>query len=135
MTDSTAVRTYETTILVKAADARANPDATLAAIRQIYEAEGASFIELEKWEERALAYAVKGETSACYFCGYFSAEPKAVERIERRAILGGTVLRQLIVARPGKSLELIRAQRAKAKAAALAAAQAQPAPAPATAEG
>lgn len=118
------VRTYETTVLVKAAVARADPEGTLAAIRQIYEAEGARFLELEKWEERILAYAIGGETSACYYTGYFEAPPAAVERIERRAILGGTILRQLVVARPGPDLERIRVQRAKAKEAAAAAAAA-----------
>lgn len=119
-------RTYETTILVKAADARADLEGTLAAVRQIYEAEGATFLELAKWEERPLAYAIKGETSACYLIGYFEAPPAAVDKIERRAVLGTTVLRQLMVARPGPELEKIRTQRAKAAAAALAAA-AQPA--------
>ncbi|MCS6971094.1 MAG: 30S ribosomal protein S6 [Planctomycetota bacterium] len=114
-------RTYETTILVKAAEARADLEGMLAAIRQLYEAEGASFIELEKWEERTLAYPIKGETSACYFTGYFRAPPSAIERIERRANLGTLILRQLIVARPGKQLDRIREQRARAKAAAQAA--------------
>ncbi len=127
-------RTYETTILVKAADSRADPDGTLATIRQIYEAEGATFLELEKWEERALAYPIKGETSATYYTGYFSAPPAALEKIERRVVLGTAILRQLVVARPGKELQLIKDQRAKAKelaaaaaaAAALAAANAPP---------
>ena len=117
-------RTYETTILIKAADARADPDGTLAAIRQIYEAEGDSFLELEKWEERALAYPIKGETSACYFTGYFQAPPASLEKIERRVVLGSAVLRQLVVARPGKELQLIKDQRAKSKELAAAAAAA-----------
>ncbi len=117
-------RTYETTILVKAADARADLDGTLATIRQIYEAEGASFIELEKWEERALAYPIKGESSACYFTGYFSAPPASLDKIERRVVLGTAILRQLVVARPGKDLERIKVQRAKSKELAIAAAAA-----------
>ncbi|MEK7414616.1 MAG: 30S ribosomal protein S6 [Planctomycetota bacterium] len=117
-------RTYETTILVKAADARADLEGTLAAVRQIYEAEGAQFLELEKWEERSLAYPVKGETSACYITGYFAAPPASLEKIERRAVLGGTILRQLMIARPGKDLDKIKAQRAKSKADAIAAAAA-----------
>lgn len=123
-------RTYETTILVKAADARADLDGTLAAVRQIYEAEGASFLELNKWDERPLAYPIKGETSACYLIGYFEAPPASVEKIERRAVLGTTILRQLMVARPGKELEKIKVQRSKAAQlaaeAAAAAAMAQP---------
>jgi ribosomal protein S6 len=119
-----AARTYEATILVKAADARADFDGVLAAVRQTYESEGASFIELVKWDERPLAYAIKGETAAVYLNAYFTAPAGAIEKIERRASLGGQILRQLIVARPGKQLDLIRAQRAKAVEAAAAAAAA-----------
>ena len=108
-----ATKTYEATILVRSAAARADYDGTIAAVRQTYESEGASFIELEKWEERRLAYPIEGETSALYLNAYFTADPLAVEKIDRRARLGETILRQLIIARPGKELERIRAQRAK----------------------
>lgn len=122
--------TYEATILVRSAAARADYDGTLAAVRQTYEAEGASFIELEKWEERRLAYPIQGETSALYFIAYFNSDPLAIEKIERRARLGSTILRQLIISRPGKDLEKIRVQRARqvelAIAAAAAAANAVP---------
>jgi small subunit ribosomal protein S6 len=119
-----AVSHYETTILVRAGAARSDYEGTLAAVRQTYEAEGATFQELNKWEERKLAYPIDGETSALYFNGYFTADTSAIDKIERRANLGEVILRQLIVARPGKSLELIKAQRAKAAAAAAAAAEA-----------
>lgn len=123
-----SIRTYEATILVRAGAARADYDGTIAAVRQTFESEGAQFLELEKWEERKLAYPIAGETSALYLNAYLSAPPAAIEKIERRAALGGTILRQLIVARPGKALEQIKEQRAKAAAAAAALA-AQPAPA------
>jgi ribosomal protein S6 len=122
------MRTYEATILVRSAAARADYDGTIAAVRQTYETEGAQFLEFDKWEERKLAYPIAGETSALYINAYFSAPPGSVDKIERRALLGGTILRQLIVARPGKELELIKAQRATAAAAAAAAALAAPVP-------
>ena len=76
MTDTT--RTYEATILVRASPGRADYDGTLAAVRQTYEVEGAAFAELEKWEERTLAYPIQGETSALYLTAYFTASPAAV---------------------------------------------------------
>ena len=66
-------------------------------------------------------YPIAKETSALYFHGYFTSDTSAIEKIERRALLGGTILRQLIVARPGKDLERIKTQRAKSAAAAVAA--------------
>ncbi|MFM2090287.1 MAG: ribosomal protein [Planctomycetota bacterium] len=123
MTDTR--RTYEATILVRAAAARTDYEGTLAAVRQTYETEGAAFLELDKWEERTLAYPISGETSALYINAYFVADPAALERIERRAKLGGTIIRQLIVARPGKELERIKEQRAKTAEARAAAAAAK----------
>ena len=126
MTDKNGPQTctYEATILVKAAAARTDYDGTIAAVRQTYESEGAQFIELEKWEERALAYPVEKETSALYLNAYFTADPLAIERIERRARLGDTIIRQLIVSRRGKEFERIKDQRAKTAANAAAAAAA-----------
>ena len=126
MTDTTSgpATTYEATIVVKAAAARTDYDGTIAAVRQTYESEGAQFIELEKWEERGLAYPIGGETSGLYLNAYFTADPLAIARIERRARLGDTIIRQLIIGRPGKAFERIKEQRAKTAANALAAAAA-----------
>ncbi len=117
-----SVNSYEVTILVRAAAARADYEGTLAAVRAVYEAEGAKFTELDKWDERKLAYQIEGETSALYLNGYFDADPLAIDKIERRAQLGEVILRQLIIARPGKDMERIREQRVKQAAAAAAAA-------------
>ncbi len=121
-TSSQLTRTYEATILVKAASARTDYDGTIAAVRQTYEGEGAQFIEIEKWEERAIAYPIDGETSALYLNAYFTADPAIVERIERRARLSDAIIRQLIISRPGKEFERIKDQRTKTAANAAAAA-------------
>ena len=115
------MRNYETTILVDANQARADFDGVLAAVREVYEVEGAEWIELEKWDERKLTFQISGQNSACYLVGYFKADPAIVERIERRAELGDAILRQLIISRDGHGYDKIREQRA-AKAAAAAAA-------------
>ena len=122
-------RNYETTIIVNAGQARADRDGTIAAVRELYEMEGAEWIELsaDGLGERKLAYPIKGETSGLYLEGFFSANPEIVERIERRCALADVVLRQLIIVRDGKAYDKIREQRAaaiarKAEAAAAAAA-------------
>jgi small subunit ribosomal protein S6 len=117
-----SVNSYEVTILVRAAAARADYEGTVAAVRATYEAEGAKFTDLDKWDERKLAYPIDGEVSALYLNGYFNADPLAIDKIERRAQLGEVILRQLIIARPGKDMERIRDQRIKQAAAAAAAA-------------
>ena len=107
-------RPYEVTILVNAGQARADEDGTLAHVRGLFEGEGAEWIELDRWEERKLAYPVQGETSALYLTGYFYATSSAIAAIERRCQLSDVVLRQLIIVREGKDYDRIRDQRALA---------------------
>lgn len=107
------MRTYEATILVAAGPYRADNEGTLASVRQVFETEGAEFIEFEAWEERKLAYPVQGETSALYVNAYFKAENDAIVKIERRAGLSDHILRQLILARDGKAYDAIVDQRKK----------------------
>ncbi len=116
------MRSYETTILVRLSAVRADKEGTIAAVRAFYETEGAKFTEFKEWEERRLAYPLDGETNALYLIGYFEADPQAIDKIERRVLLSEIVLRQLIVAREGKALEKIIAQRIRAAEQAAAAA-------------
>lgn len=122
-------RIYETTIIVNAGQARADLDGTIAAVKALYEIEGAEWIELthEGLGERKLAYPINGETSALYLEGYFNADPAALVKIERRCELSDVVLRQLILSRDGHSFERIKEQRAAraARAAEAAAADAE----------
>lgn len=108
------MRTYETTILVEPGPARTDYEGTLAQIRQAYEGEGAEWIELDKWEERRLAYPIADQTSAVYLFGYFKGDPEIVGKIERRARLTEVIMRQLIISRDGKSYDAIRDQRSRA---------------------
>lgn len=108
------MRTYELTVLVKAGAVSADEEGTLAAVRGLYETEGAEFIEFEKWEERKLAYPIQGETSALYMIGYFTAPSESLDKIERRVNLADNVLRHLIVVREEAGYQKIREQRAKA---------------------
>lgn len=115
---SAVKRNYEVTIVVSAGKARADLDGTLAAVRGIFETEGAEWIELthEKLGERKLAYPIKGETVGLYLEGYFAADPASIDGIERRCELSEEVLRHIVLARDGKSYDQIRDQRAKREA-------------------
>lgn len=108
-------RIYETTIIVHVGQARADKDGTLAAVRGLYETEGAEWIELTDTGlgERKLAYPIKGEATGWYLEGYFTAPAEAITRIERRVELSDLVLRQLIIARDRKGHEKMKDQRAK----------------------
>ena len=107
------MRTYEATILVSSTKARADYDAAIADAKAVFETEGAEFSEFEKWEERKLAYPIKGETSAVYINAYFTAPADAIDKIERRVQLGDAVLRHLVIAREEQDLAKMKDQRAK----------------------
>jgi len=115
---------YEVTILVDPGRAQSDYEGTLAAVRGIFETEGAEWMELEKWDERKLAYPIKGHNSALYLVGFFRAPRAAITPIERRCELSEDVLRQLMIARHGNSYDRICEQRAKAQEARAAAAAA-----------
>ena len=108
-----SIANYETTILVPVSKARADYDGTVAAVRSVYENEGANFTDFQKWEEKKLAYQIKGEFSAVYFTAYFTADSESISEIERRASLSDVILRQLIITRTDDSLDKIKAQRVK----------------------
>ncbi len=108
------MRTYETTILIPLGQIRADREGTLAAVKGLYEAEGVKFLDFTEWQERKLAYPIKGETSALYVTAYFEAPNDAITRIEHKSHLCPQILRHLIIERAGKALERIRDQRAKA---------------------
>lgn len=108
------MRTYETTVLIPTGKMREDAEGAVAAVRGLYESEGAEFIEFEKWEERKLTYPIEGERAAVYYTGYLRAEPAAIETIEEKARLSDVILRQLIIKRDGKDYDRIVDQRAKA---------------------
>ena len=108
------MRTYETTILIPLGQIRADREGTLTAVKGLYEAEGVKFLDFTEWQERKLAYPIKGETSALYVTAYFEAPNDAITRIEHKSHLCPQILRHLIIERAGKALERIRDQRAKA---------------------
>lgn len=107
-------RIYETTIIVSAPKAAADEAGTLAAVRQIYEVEGAEFLSFERWAERRLAYPIKGESAGLYLIADFKAPGDAIQRIERRVQLSEVVLRHLIIVREGAAHQRMAEQRAKA---------------------
>ncbi len=51
---------------------------------------------LEKWDERRLAYEIKGRRRGTYFLVYFECEGEKITGIERDARLSETVLRILV---------------------------------------
>jgi small subunit ribosomal protein S6 len=56
----------------------------------------AEIVSLCKWDERRLAYEIKGNKRGVYFLTYFHAAPDAVSKLERDCNLSEQLLRSLV---------------------------------------
>ena len=88
---------YEGMFLVDSALATADWEGVLAAIRTILERAGAQIISLTKWDERKLAYTIRGKTRGTYILSYFKAPGPKITEIERDVQFSEKIMRALIL--------------------------------------
>ena len=89
------MKTYEAMFLFDpsfAADA-GNPEKEVA---RIMERADAQIVMNKKWEERKLAYEIKGRKRGSYWLTFFQADPERIGGIERDAKISECILRLLI---------------------------------------
>ena len=65
-------------------------------VRQMIERHGGQVLVLKKWDERKLAYEIKGNKRGTYIISYFKAPGAAVTQIERDVNLSEEVLRVMV---------------------------------------
>ena len=90
------VRLYEAMWVVDANNGREDYNKIIAAIKEIVEKGGGSWINADKWEERRLAYSIKKKKRGLYIINHFSAPTEAVTKIDRNARLSEVILRHMI---------------------------------------
>ena len=90
-------RVYEGMFLVKNKPAKDDFDGVLKELSSYVEEIGATIINCGKWDERRLAYDIKGERRGTYVLFHFEAEPESIARLERRCRISDLVMRALIV--------------------------------------
>ena len=73
---------YEAMFLVDSALAASDWDGIVSEIKRILDRAGAEIISIRKWDERQLAYPVKGKTRGTYALSYFRAEGPKVSEID-----------------------------------------------------
>jgi ribosomal protein S6 len=78
------------------AAATAELEKSTALVRGIIERHGGTILVLKKWDERKLAYEIKGQKRGLYIIAYFTAPGAAIGSIERDVNLSEDVLRVLI---------------------------------------
>lgn len=90
------VRLYEAMWVVDANTGREDYNKVIAAIKEIVEKGGGTWINADKWEERRLAYSIKKKKRGLYIINHFSAPTEAVTKIDRNARLSEVILRHMI---------------------------------------
>jgi len=88
---------YEGMFLVDSAKAAANWDAVITTIKNILEKARADIVSIRKWDERKLAYEIKGKSRGTYILCYFKSDGEKIRGIERDVQLSEQILRVLIL--------------------------------------
>lgn len=91
------VNLYEGMFLLNQQHASADFAATVEFVREVFRRAEAEVIALRKWDDRKLAFEVKGQKRAVYLLAYFRARATQIANIERDCNLSEQVLRCMIL--------------------------------------
>jgi ribosomal protein S6 len=92
-----STRNYEAMFILDNNAATADFEGTSAQVDAILEKHGASIVQKEKWDDRKLAYEIRGQRRGTYYLTYFSAEPASIRKINEDVQLSETILRHLVL--------------------------------------
>ena len=89
-----------------------NPDFQAASepVRTILDRNEATTLAIKLWDERRLAYEIKGRRRGLYVLSYFESDPARITEIERDCRLDERVLRVLLLRREGLTQEQVQAE-------------------------
>jgi len=101
-------KTYEAMFLLDAG----NPDFEAASepIRQVLARAEAEVLSMKPWDERRLAYEIKGRRRGLYVLTYFKAETSRITELQQEIQLNEKVLRAMVFSADHLSEEKIRAE-------------------------
>ena len=88
---------YEGMFLIDSSQAGADWDRIMAAIRTILEKAGAEIDSIRKWDDRRLAYEIKGKSRGTYILSYFRVDGERIQDIEKSVRLSEKIMRVLIL--------------------------------------
>jgi small subunit ribosomal protein S6 len=82
--------------LVDSAEAQ-NWDSVITIIKTVLERAEAEIVSIKKWDDRKLAYGIKGKNRGTYILCYFRADGDRIREIERDVHLSERIMRVLIL--------------------------------------
>ncbi|MHC4226997.1 MAG: 30S ribosomal protein S6 [Planctomycetota bacterium] len=97
MKTETKKKLYEAMFLVDSGDAGSDWDGILAAIKKILKKAKAEVVSMRKWDDRRLAYEIKGKGRGTYILCYFRSDGQKNPAIEKGVQLSEKIMRVLIL--------------------------------------
>jgi ribosomal protein S6 len=91
------IGTYEALFLINASYATGSWETAKGEVEHILHRANAEILHLRKWDERRLAYEIKGNKRGVYVLGYFKCEGPKVAGIERDVQLSENIIRVIIL--------------------------------------
>ena len=88
---------YEGMFLVDSAKAASDWDGINTAIKRILDRAKAEIVSIRKWDDRKLAYDIKGTSRGTYLLCYFRADGRQIQSIEKAVQLSEKIIRALIL--------------------------------------
>jgi small subunit ribosomal protein S6 len=90
-------RLYEGLFLIDSALAAADWDQVLEMLKKFLNRAGAEIVSMKKWDDRKLAYDIRGKSRGTYILIYFHCDPSRIQGIERDVNLSEQVMRAMIL--------------------------------------
>lgn len=84
-----------------------DPDGVAAIVNDLIAETGAEMLVSRLWEERKLAYPIKGQRKGVYWLTYFRAEGEKIAPLTRQCEINDTILRQLFIKLDEKLVDAI----------------------------
>lgn len=91
------MNTYETMILLDNREVKKGWDALKQTIDGVLTRHGGEIVVAKRWDERKLAYEIKGQRRATYYLSYLKTPPESIELLRHDLKLTQPVLRHLIL--------------------------------------
>src|SRR5947208_6205359 len=102
-----AANVYECMFLLDTNKVAGDAAAAAQQLRAILEKNQAEVLASRPWDERRLAYPVKGHKKGLYYLTYFRVEGKNLVNLEKDFALNETILRQLILRIDNKHVDTL----------------------------
>lgn len=88
---------YEGMFMIDSKASKRDWEAQVDHVKEILRKHNARLIQQNRWDERKLAYEIRGNKRATYLLTYFEAPGDSVAKINREVELSDTLLRSLIL--------------------------------------